>query len=321
MISSLSGRGRFGALGAFLLVVCPGFPSVGWAQQPGEQDYLTFCTACHNIGVEGLLGPDLAGVHDRRSQEWLMEFVDDSTSMIERGDPEAVALFEEYNSVPMPPLGLSEAQIGGILVYIESASVAIAAGGPPIVVNPPIPDPQAASAEPAVAAEAPVADPDAPLPLPPAEQIVLGQDLFQGRARFDNDGPTCNSCHEVVNDAVIGGGILAADLTTVFSRLGGPGVQVMVGTSPFPVMQAAYEEKALTADEVNALVSFLQAADQESAFQTPRDYGRGLFFGGVIGTAGFFGFCSILWRGRKRGSVNQTIYDRQVESIWEDQLP
>ena len=318
MISSRSGRGLLGVLGAFLLAVCSGIPSAGWAQQPGEQDYLTFCTACHNIGVEGILGPDLAGVHDRRSQEWLMEFVPDSASMIERGDPEAVAIFEEYLSVPMPDLGLSEAQIRDVLAYIETASAAIAAGGPPIVVIPPIPSAATASPEPVLAGEAPTADPNEPLPLPPQEQIVLGQDLFQGRSRFENGGPTCNSCHEVVNDAVIGGGILAADLTTVFSRLGGPGVQVMVGTSPFPVMQAAYEEKALTAGEVSALVSFLQAADQESAFQTPRDYGRGLFFGGVIGTAGFFGFCSVFWRGRKRGSVNQNIYDRQVTSTWED---
>ena len=154
--------------------------------------------------------------------------------------------------------------------------------------------------------------------MPPEAEILRGQDLFQGRTRFANGGPTCNSCHDVVNDAVIGGGILSVELTTVFSRLGGPGVRAVVGASPFPVMQAAYQERALTENEVTSLVSFLQFADQESAFQTPQDYGVGLFISGVIGTVLMFGFFGILWWGRKRGSVNQTIYDRQVESTWEN---
>jgi len=104
----------------------------------------------------------------------------------------------------------------------------------------------------------------------------------------------------------------------VFSRLGGRGVQAVVGSSPFPVMQAAYQERALTENEVTSLVSFLQYADQESAFQTPRDYGLGLFISGLIGTVLLFGFFALLSWGRKGGSVNQAIYDRQVKSTWEN---
>ena len=93
------------------------------------------------------------------------------------------------------------------------------------------------------------------------EDIVLGQNLFEGSVRLSNGGPACNSCHDVTNDAVIGGGILAKELTTVFSRLGGPGVRAILCSPPFPVMQEAYEDEPLTESEVKALVGFLQRAD------------------------------------------------------------
>ena len=147
------------------------------------------------------------------------------------------------------------------------------------------------------------------------EQLVLGQNLFQGTTRFANSGPACNSCHEVTHDAVIGGGLLAAELTTVFSRLGGPGVRAILGSPPFPVMQRAYVDKHLTEDEVAALVGFLQQADAEQALHQPRDYGIKLFGAGVLGAALLLGLYSVFWHGRLRGSVNQDIYDRQIKSI------
>ena len=314
MSSNQSCRGRTSTVGALLFLACLGsFPS-SRAQQPGEQDYQTLCAACHTLGGGRLVGPDLAGVHERRSEAWLIEFVQSSQSMIERGDPDAVAIFEEYSSLPMPDPPLSEAQIRDVLTYIGTAGTAQPPDSVPAASTP------GASAEPVseqtVATSAP--DPEASLPLPSEAEILRGQALFQGRARFENGGPTCNSCHDVVNDAVIGGGILSVELTTVFSRLGGPGVQAVVGASPFPVMQAAYQDRALVDTEVASLVSFLQYADQESAFQTPRDYGLGLFISGLIGTVILFGFFGVLWRGRKGGSVNQTIFDRQSESTWEN---
>jgi len=319
MSSGLSGRGRISALGAFVLIAYLAPLPGGQAQQPAEQDYQLNCAACHTIGAGRLIGPDLIGVHDRRSQEWLMEFVQSSQSMIERGDPDAVALSEEYFNIPMPDPPLSEAQVSDVLAYVATASAAVAAGGPPVVLGPP-PSAATDSPQPSASAAVPAPDSEEPLALPAEADISRGQDLFQGRTRFENGGPTCNSCHEVVNDAVIGGGILSVELTTVFSKLGGPGVQAIVGASPFPVMQAAYAGRALTQNEVTSLVSFLQYADQQSAFQTPRDYGMGLFVSGVIGAAILFGLFAVLWRGRKGGSVNQTIFDRQVKSTWEDRM-
>ena len=142
----------------------------------------------------------------------------------------------------------------------------------------------------------------------------MGQKLFQGTIRFENNGPTCNSCHDVKNDAVIGGGILAAELTNVFSKIGGSGVGAILGQAPFPVMQIAYRDRVLTKDEITYLVAFLQDADEKHLLQKPRDYGMGLFVSGAVGAGVIYLFFAFIWRGRKRGSVYQGIYDRQIKS-------
>ena len=155
-----------------------------------------------------------------------------------------------------------------------------------------------------------------PATAPASEKdILIGQDLFQGTIRFVNNGPACNACHEVRNDAVIGGGILASELTTVFSRMGGAGVKAILGHAPFPVMQTAYKDQSLTEDEVVALVAFLEYADSEQYNQLPRDYGIGLFVSGSLGAGVLFLFFAVVWRGRKKESVNQAIFDRQIRSI------
>ena len=267
----------------------------GWAQEPGEQVFNTTCFACHTIGGGRLIGPDLAAVHEKRSQEWLEKFIKSSQSMINDGDAEAVALFEEYGSMLMPDAVATDEQIRQVLSYIKAQSAGDAAS-----------------------TDASVSEPVTPEEPASEEDILAGQEMFQGGLRFANGGPACNACHEVRNDAVIGGGILAAELTTVFSRMGGAGVTAILGRAPFPVMQAAYEDRSLTENEVSALVAFLEYADSEQYNQLPRDYGLGLFASGVVGAGVLFGLFGFVWRGRKIGSVNQSIYDRQIKSSLDD---
>ncbi|MBI3017938.1 MAG: c-type cytochrome [Deltaproteobacteria bacterium] len=147
-----------------------------------------------------------------------------------------------------------------------------------------------------------------------SEDIERGQSLFQGKIRFAHEGPSCIACHHVKNDAVIGGGILAKDLTSVFSRLGEPGVQAILGAPPFPVMQQAYKERALTKEEIFALVAFLNDADQKKLYQRPKDYGMGLFLSGILGAIFLMLVYSLLGARRKKYSVNKAIYDRQIKS-------
>ena len=283
---------------AFLQIL---FFSLNVSAQDGsaEQLYQDNCAVCHTIGGGRLLGPDLIDVHDRRSQQWLESFVKSSQSMVNSGDETAVALFEEYNKLPMPDPLVNELQIIEILQYIETANAA-------------------SGSESGTADESNVVESTA-IASAPAEpiteqDIVNGQNIYQGVARLENGGAACNACHDVVNDAVIGGGILSVELTTVFSRLGGPAVRSILGSAPFPVMRAAYLDKPLTDKEIFSLVAFFQQADQDSAYQNPRDYGVGLAVSGVIGAGVLIAFYSLLWSRRKKDSVNQSIYDRQLKT-------
>lgn len=91
---------------------------------------LTFeqkCTACHTIGGGDRVGPDLQGVTERRPQQWLRNFITAPDLMIANGDPVAVRLYEKYNRIVMPNLGLTEDEAGALLVYVRSAS---ASAGP-----------------------------------------------------------------------------------------------------------------------------------------------------------------------------------------------
>ena len=216
--------------------------------ETGEEMFNKICAACHTVGGGKRVGPDLAGVTDRRDREWLISFIKSSQAMIDAGDPIAVQLYEEYNKVPMPDPPFDKRQIGEIIDYIATAS----------------------GSAPAAGAAAPLVPAREATP----EEIATGGELFQGTIRFENGGPACNSCHDVKNDAVIGGGVLARDLTSVFSRMGGEGVGAILGSPPFPVMERAYKERPLTEGEVLALVAFLQDADKQKNFQEPRDYGR-----------------------------------------------
>jgi mono/diheme cytochrome c family protein len=282
-------------LGLQLLIIMLVQPGDVWAQETGEQLFQSTCSACHSIGGGRLVGPDLAGVNERRSRVWLEAFIKSSQSLVESGDAEAIAVFEKFSGMIMPDAPFSDAQITQVLDFIEAQG----------------------SNLPTLADESDVGEraPSVPLSM---EHVRKGQELFQGTTRFQNGGSSCNACHDVKNDAVIGGGILAAELTTVFSRMGGTGVGAILGQAPFPVMQAAYKDNALTDDEITYLVTFLQDADEQHLFHQPRDYGIGLFASGTVGAGVLFLLFAFIWRGRKSGSVNQQIYDRQVKSVLDD---
>lgn len=171
----------------------------------------------------------------------------------------------------------------------------------------------------AAPAAAPAAVEAAPAVVAPsAADIKLGRDIFEGVVRLKNGGASCNTCHHVQNDSVIGGGVLAAELTTSFSRMGAEGVTAMLprdgAESPFPVMQAAYQGKEITENEARALVAFLQDADKQSALQKPSQYTMKMFLAGCAGVIVMLIFFGIVGKGRKRKSVNSEIFERQMKT-------
>ncbi|PLX07639.1 MAG: cytochrome C [Marinilabiliales bacterium] len=110
---------RIFGLGLFILLLI-NFPQTSFSQTAADEANFAVCKACHTIGGGRLVGPDLKGVNERHDEDWLIKFIQNSTQMIESGDPAAVKIFEEYNKIPMPPNNLTADQIRGVLKYIAN---------------------------------------------------------------------------------------------------------------------------------------------------------------------------------------------------------
>ena len=97
----------------------------------GKSLFSARCASCHNVNKD-LTGPALAGVDERRSIDWIINFVHSSQKVIKSGDKDAVALFNKFNSVPMPDHpDLTETHIKSIVEYIKSETKADVADAAP----------------------------------------------------------------------------------------------------------------------------------------------------------------------------------------------
>ncbi len=110
-----------------LFILASPVPASAAAGDEGRLLYERQCAACHTIGAGDRIGPDLAGVNERRPREWLLSFVTGPDRMIAAGDPVAVRLYERYNRIVMPNLNLSQEQAGQLLEYLTVAAAVAAA--------------------------------------------------------------------------------------------------------------------------------------------------------------------------------------------------
>ena len=85
----------------------------------GGSLFMTRCSACHTIGDgDGRLGPDLAGVVERRPRAWLQRWIKQPDRMMKEKDPTVMALMKRYNNVPMPNLKLDDDDVAQVIEYI-----------------------------------------------------------------------------------------------------------------------------------------------------------------------------------------------------------
>lgn len=93
----------------------------------GKELFNANCAACHKLDKK-LIGPALEGVTERRSREWLQAWIKDNQALIKSGDDDAIAIYEEYNKMPMQAFPqLSEQDIDDILAYTDGAAAPAAA--------------------------------------------------------------------------------------------------------------------------------------------------------------------------------------------------
>ena len=87
----------------------------------GASLFMSRCAACHSIGrSDGPLGPDLAGVTERRSRAWLVRWIREPDRMRAEKDPATVALMARYRNLPMPNLRLGEDDAAGLIEFISA---------------------------------------------------------------------------------------------------------------------------------------------------------------------------------------------------------
>ena len=152
----------------------------------------------------------------------MKRFILEPDKVIAEGDPIATDLLDEYG-VPMPNLGVTEAQIGPLLAFLGFT----ASGGTTTETTP-------AQTTPTTPTET---TPTETTPTAAAGDAERGENLFTGSDRFEAGGPSCLSCHAVAGVGALGGGRLGPDLTGSFAKYGGAqGLDASLKTIPFPTM-------------------------------------------------------------------------------------
>lgn len=219
------------ALALLLAGLAPAIPARAQASAAqaaeGETIFKTLCAACHTVGGGALVGPDLAGVTERRPREWLLRWIQEPDRMLAAGDPTAQQLLAEFHNVPMPNLGIDASKAAALLAFLGSGSTVAAAQ---------------------------------PAALPPGDATV-GKALFVGERRFENGGPPCMGCHSIAGLGALGGGALGPDLTPSFNIYGGDvGLASFLEGVPTPTMKAVWAAQPLTPDERADLLAFLKQA-------------------------------------------------------------
>lgn len=285
---------KYLALPTVILLCC----SLSSMAQDGAAIFEESCVACHKLG-QRLVGPDLLGVNEKRSEEWLLEFIKSPQAMINSGDPDAVAIYEEYNRILMTDQSfLSDDEIKAVLAYISEETKA-----------------RGFQAKAEEKTEGKNEEVETVVIEYTEEDIEQGLYLFSGKKRFINSGPSCISCHHVNSNQLVSGGLLAKDLTNVFERMGDAGLTGILGAPPFPAMAVAYKNNELDSVEIVQLTAFLKHAANVSNNQEVKSGVDIFVVGGGGGLIFLFLLITLYWKNRLKHSVKHDIYKRQIKSI------
>ena len=139
--------------------------------QEGKDLFKTNCAACHSVGANRLVGPGLEGINEKRTKEWLISWTKNSAELIASGDADAIAIFEEYSKIPMPPQALSDEEITKIFDYVANPNAEVA---------------EAKETAPAAAGGE------------VSELVLKGEKLFKAN---------CAACHSIGDNKVVGPGL------------------------------------------------------------------------------------------------------------------
>lgn len=121
-------------LGAIIALILASAASAQPAADQGGVLFEQLCVSCHSVGGGDRVGPDLAGVTQRRDEAWLKRMVREPDALVAEGDPVVTALIARYNGVIMPRLGLDEAQASALITHLQALDAGAPGAAPAAVV-------------------------------------------------------------------------------------------------------------------------------------------------------------------------------------------
>jgi protein SCO1/2 len=96
-------------------------------EPPGQAVFIRLCSGCHTIGRGDRVGPDLLGLSNRRSRDWITRIITGPENMRLQGDPIAGALAAKFPAVRMPNLGMSDQDAGDLIAYVDAKTYGVEA--------------------------------------------------------------------------------------------------------------------------------------------------------------------------------------------------
>ena len=124
---SILSRCYLSAVVIFLTLFFSVQPCISQDSEAGASLFKANCASCHYLGPEEkkLIGPGLSDeIFEEYTQDWLYSWIRNSSEMIESGDKQAIAIYEEYNKAVMTAFPyFSDSDIDNILAYIKEGPV------------------------------------------------------------------------------------------------------------------------------------------------------------------------------------------------------
>ncbi|MDQ5843690.1 MAG: c-type cytochrome [Acidobacteriota bacterium] len=244
----------------------------------GQALFESKCYSCHNIGSGDKQGPDLKGVTTRRTKDWLHEFINTPAAVNAKGDPVARELFSKFPATVMPDQALTAEQIDSILALITD-----------LTTKNQVYVPAGAKLSRAIV---------------PAD-VNGGWQFFTGRARLQNGGAACISCHSIKGVGMFGGGTLGPDLTGVNIKYRDPELISILQNPNFPTMLTVFGTHRLNEEEIVQLFALFQSAKLANPMP-PNQAGvttldPRFFVVGVVSMLLVLALLNLAWRKRLRG--------------------